>query len=39
VATGFAAYRDTIGDLAMDIAGCGLGAGLLCAAPLRRRPG
>jgi uncharacterized membrane protein YjdF len=31
--TGFAAYRDTIGDLAMDIAGCGLGAALLLAGP------
>jgi hypothetical protein len=38
VATGFAAYRDTVGDLAMDIAGCGLGAALLCTMPLRRRP-
>jgi hypothetical protein len=38
VATGFGAYRDTIGDLAMDIAGCGLGASVLCAAALRHRP-
>ena len=38
VATGFGAYRDTIGDLAMDIAGCGLGAALLCAVALRHRP-
>jgi hypothetical protein len=26
VATGYSAYRDTIGDLAMDVAGAGLGA-------------
>ena len=38
VATGFAAYRDTVGDLAMDGAGSILGACLLIAADACRRP-
>jgi hypothetical protein len=35
-ATGFAAYRDTVGDLAMDTLGCVLACALVVAASARR---
>jgi hypothetical protein len=38
VATGFGAYRDTIGDLGMDAAGAIIGAGMLALTGRRTRP-